>query len=60
MDRFDKGEDYTAFWDHALGEHTLSEDDIAFLQKHFQALSAIPDNPRSSDPIGDFDDDLPF
>lgn len=62
MDRFDKGEDYTAFWDQVLGEHTLSEEDIAFLEKHFQTLSASValDNPRSSDPIGDFDDDLPF
>jgi Ca2+-binding EF-hand superfamily protein len=51
-ERFDKGEDYTAFWDAVYGEDNFSEEQIAELRKHFPL-----DNPRSNDEINY---DLPF
>lgn len=57
MERFDKGEVYTAFWDNVYGDDGFSESDIQQIQAH---ISQYPlDNPRP-EIIGDFDDDLPF
>jgi len=57
MERFDKGQDYTTFWDNVYGEDGFSEFDIQQIQAH---ISQFPlDNPRP-EIIGDFDDDLPF
>jgi hypothetical protein len=57
MERFDKGKDYTAFWDNVYGDDGFSESDIEQIQAH---ISQFPlDNPRP-EIIGDFDDDLPF
>lgn len=58
MENFDKGEDYTAFWDEALGEDALSSYDIEQIRKFI--FERPLDNPRSIEIIGDFDDDLPF
>jgi hypothetical protein len=52
MERFDKGEDYTAFWDAVYGEDNFSEEQIKELRKHL-----ILDNPRSNE---ETDNDLPF
>lgn len=57
-ERFDKSDEYISFWDEVLGEDALSTYDIEQIQKH---ISERPlDNVRSTDIIGDFDDDLPF
>ncbi len=56
MERFDKGEDYTAFWDAVYGEDNFSEEQIKELRKHL-----ILDNPRPpADTIEFTDIDLPF
>ena len=62
MERFDKGEDYTAFWDDVLSGDSFNEEDIAEMQRflEIQHKHRPLDNPRSYEIIGDFDDDLPF
>ncbi len=62
MDRFDKGEDFTAFWDKILSDNGYSEDELEEFDKFVanSISSAILDNPRPIELIGDFDDDLPF
>jgi hypothetical protein len=61
MDRFDKGVDYTAFWDEVFGEDNFSEHEIAEMQKYLELQSKCESQPSSSIIAGyDFDDDLPF
>lgn len=62
MERFDKGEDYTAFWDDVLAGDSFNEEDIVEMQRflEIQHKHRPLDNPRSYELIGDFDDDLPF
>lgn len=62
MERFDKGEEYTAFWDDVLGEDNFTEEDIVEMQRflEIQHKHRPLDNPRSYEIIGDFNDDLPF
>jgi hypothetical protein len=66
-ERFDKGIEFTNFWDYALGEPPFTEKDIEefrmFLEEN--AGSMPLDNPQQPEPAIfvadiDFDDDLPF
>jgi hypothetical protein len=55
-EHFDKGEDYTAFWDAVYGEDNFNEEQIVELRKHLPL-----DNPRPpTDTIEFTDIDLPF
>ena len=67
IERFDKGVEYTEFWDYALGESPFTEQDIAeFTRLMHDNHDFMPlDNPRPPEPAVfvadiDFDDDLPF
>lgn len=61
MDRYDKGEDYTAFWDQVYGDNGFSEEDVAEMQKYLELQSKCEVRVSSSIVPGlDFDDDLPF
>lgn len=56
-ERYDKGEDFTSFWDEVLGEDGFSDYDIEQIQAHIHQYPL--DNPRP-EIVGDFNDDLPF
>lgn len=57
-ERFDKGTDYTNFWDEVYGDNGLSAHDIEQIHLHYHTVQTYT---SQSFPVElDFDDDLPF
>ena len=65
-ERYDKGIEYTGFWDYAFSDSPFTEEDVkewqAFLSENQDTMPL--DNPRPPEPalfVSDLDDDdLPF
>lgn len=57
-----KSEDYTNFWDYALGESPFSDEDVAELRRFLEDNHAsMPlDNPQVYDTTFTIDEDIPF